>query len=197
MAIRWRSTRINMKDRSEKFKGRIIAGKLVVDWPRVAEVCREYGQFIIEVRAYDREREISLQQMAFWHARPVKLFAQHTGYSEWKAEQWLKRECGELYFMLDLDATYKKRGTIMFECLDHTCRELFIVPRQSDGRYLCPSCLKPDIRLFFMLSKTELKTHEFNKVLENACDFMDTINCPCGMPDRQWRMHQLETAATG
>jgi hypothetical protein len=60
--------------------------------------CAQYPRFLVEVRKYDEEREISLKQMAYFHAVVVPLFVDYTGDSPQYWENRLKLECGSKWF---------------------------------------------------------------------------------------------------
>lgn len=174
-----------------KFRGKTENNQPLADWKAIYADCRKHEQFIVEIRKYDPAKEISNQQIKYWHAVPIMEFANYTGYSAWKAEQWLKRECGEQYFMHELKEEENRRGIVMFECLNQHCRDLFVIPKRGEhGVLICPQCLLDNIRLFFMASKTELSTKDFNVVLENTYDFMASINRPIQAPDKNWRNNQ-------
>jgi len=173
-----------------KFKGHTDNGNPLTNWKKIYAQCRKYHQFIIEVREYSQEAEISMAQMAYWHCMPIKLFSEHTGYTLWKSEQWLKRECGAQWFMLEVEEECTKRGQIMFECQNPQCRQLFLLPGKLRGKYVCRDCHSTNIRMFFMLSKTELSVNDFTQVLQNTWDFMESIDCHCPPPDPQWRINQ-------
>jgi hypothetical protein len=174
------------------FKGRTIDGQPSAVWPKIYAACAKHDRFIVDIRKYDESAEISIQQMKYWHSTPVKLYAEHTGNSTWLSEQWLKRECGEQWFMQEVKEEESRRGRIMFECMNVHCRHLFTIPRRSGvtSEYVCPLCERHTIRMFFMLSKTELKVNDFIQVLQNTWDFMESINCRCPPPDPNWRINK-------
>jgi hypothetical protein len=180
-------------DGSITLYGTTIDGKACAIWRDVYKACETFRRFKIEISDRDSETT-SIQQMAYWHAKPIKLYADYAGLSLWKAEQYLKRECGEHFFMHEVKENEKRRGQNMFECLNPNCRNLFVIPKKnSAGLYICPQCYDERICLFFMLSKTELSIADFNHVLESAWDFMESINCHCPKPDPEWRKEK-ETA---
>lgn len=181
-----------------KFKTKRIDGKAAANWPAIQLAAAKHEQSIIEVRAYDPEKEISDAQMRYFHACIIKEYSAHTGNSAWESEQWLKREAGEQWFMQEIKPEEARRGTVMFECLNPYCRKLFVVPKRgTHGDLYCPndSCRWGDVRLFFMLSKTELSTRDFNEYLQNCWDFMASINRPVQPPDKAWRINQLQESA--
>jgi hypothetical protein len=126
--------------------------------------------------------------MAYWHSMPVKLFAGHSGYSNWQSEQILKRECGRNIFVKEVKENEKRRGQILFECQYAHCKHLFILPKKLiTGSYVCPKCLRRDIEQIFMLSKTEVSIPDFCDVMKNAHDFLASLNINCPMPNKEWR----------
>lgn len=81
------------------------------DWPAIQAEAGRHERFIVEVREYDEQREISLRQMAYLHAVVFPLIAETMGSSLWEAEYWCKRMCGEQWQLI------KKVGTGMWvEC---------------------------------------------------------------------------------
>lgn len=175
-----------------KFKGHTDNDKPLASWKKIYAQCCKYHQFTIEVREYSLEDEISRDQMAYWHSVPIKLFTEHTGYSLWKAEQWLKRECGSQWFMFEVESEESRRGQIMFECQNPHCRQLFLLPGKLRGKYVCRECKSTNIRMFFMLSKTEISVNDMMQVLNNMFDFMESINCPCPPPDPNWKTNKTK-----
>ena len=179
----------------ELFKGRTVDNQPTAKWPAIYKACKKHERFLVEIRKYDEAAEISLQQMRYWHSMPVKLYSEHTGNSLWVSEQWLKRECGSQWFLLEVEEEESRRGQIMFECQDPNCRHLFILPGKMRGKYVCPNCKNHNIRMFFMLSKTELSVNDMMQVLQNMFDFMSSINCECLPPDPNWRIKKKERVA--
>ncbi|MDO8302665.1 MAG: hypothetical protein Q7T18_05440 [Sedimentisphaerales bacterium] len=176
-----------------KFKTKRIDGVAAADWPAIHLAAAKHEQAIIEVRAYDPDKEISDQQMKYLHAVVIKEYSSFTGHSPWESEQFLKREAGEQWFMQEIRPEESRRGLVMFECLNPHCRKLFLVPRRGmSGVYHCPGdmCGTDNIRMFFMLSKTELSTKDFGEYLHNCWDFMASINRPVQPPDKAWRENQ-------
>lgn len=181
-----------------KFRGKTMENKPLAAWPAIYKACAKHEQFIIDVRAYDPEKEISDQQMKYYHAVIIKEYSGHTGSSLWESEQFLKREAGEQWFMQEIRPEESRRGLVMFECLNPHCRKLFLVPRRGvGGVYHCPGdlCGSDNIRMFFMLSKTELSTKDFGEYLHNCWDFMASINRPVLPPDKNWRVNQLQESS--
>ncbi len=173
--------------------GTTINGRAAALWKDLYKACEQFHRFKIEVT--DAELETTSDaMMAYWHSMPVKLLAQHTGYSLWKSEQWLKRECGKVgikgknVFVNKVTENEKRRGQILFECDYAHCRHIFILPKKLvTGAYVCPLCLRRDITQFFMLSKTEVSIPDFCDVMKNAHDFLASLNINCPMPDKEWR----------
>jgi hypothetical protein len=81
-----------------KFKGETIDGSAVLDWQKVYGECEKYHRFVIEIRELDEQREISLQQMKYFHAVVVPLFSEWNGDSKGCWETRLKLECGSKWF---------------------------------------------------------------------------------------------------
>lgn len=170
-----------------KFRGRTVNNQPAAQWKAIYRQCAKHEQFVVTVEPYDPKDSISDQQRKYWHAMPVKLYAQHTGNSELRAEIYLKRECGEHYFVLEAtEKNLQKRGKLMFDC--SKCKGLSFVPVQlPDGIYACPECHSDKIKPVFVLSKMELSIQDFNVVLDNAYEFLNAINCRCQRPDPNWK----------
>ena len=58
------------------FKGNTIDNQPTAKWKAVYRECAKYEQFIVEVRKFDPEREISLQQMRYMHAVVIPALAE-------------------------------------------------------------------------------------------------------------------------
>ena len=86
-----------------KYKGNTNNDQPLADWKAIYKQCRKYERFIIEVREYDPEKEISLQQMKYIHAVLVPALADYVGCSKLMAEQILKKKCGEEWFVKEID----------------------------------------------------------------------------------------------
>lgn len=181
--------KLTFKGKTNDGENPILTGR---KWSEITAACKKLKSWAIEV--IDRgELDISEQQMKYWHAVPVNIYAEYTGTTLWKAEQLLKRECGENYFVHKLKNSETRRGQVMFECKDPLCRNLFRIPvrmKNDYGTFLCPICLKNQLEIIFMLSKTELKVSEFNDVLENTWDYLESIGCKCPPPDPEWRKNE-------
>ena len=81
-----------------KYLGYTIEGEAAANWKSIYIECAKFERFIVEVRRYDEEREISLQQIGFFHAGIVPLFVNYTGDSKQYWENKLKLECGSKWF---------------------------------------------------------------------------------------------------
>ncbi len=81
-----------------KFLGKTRDKQPAADWKAVYRECAKYPRFIIEAREYNEAREISLAQMAYFHAVVVPLFSDYTGDSKQYWENKLKIECGSKWF---------------------------------------------------------------------------------------------------
>jgi len=85
------------------FTGKTIDGEPVTHWPVIHETCAKYDRFVIEVRRYDADKEISLQQMKYLHAVVIPALAEYTGLSQLMAELILKKKCGSQWFIREVD----------------------------------------------------------------------------------------------
>lgn len=87
------------------FEGFTTDGEPATNWPKIHEDCAKHDRFIIEVRKFDPEREISLQQMKWLHCKngPIVLLAEYMGCSKMIAELILKKKCGERFFIHKID----------------------------------------------------------------------------------------------
>ncbi len=80
------------------FKGKTLNNQPLSAWKAIYKECCKYEQFIIDVRKYDIENEISLQQMAYFHTVVIPAFVNHTGDSPKYWENKLKLEQGSKWF---------------------------------------------------------------------------------------------------
>lgn len=155
------------------------------------------GLSVVEVRKYDKQKEISLAQMAYIHCEngPIKMYAKEHGYSSLEAELILKRECGEHLFIHELkgDNWFKmmeKLGAAYFECLNPMCRRLTYPDKikKIDMVRICPNCNTKHPRIIFILSKTELTTKQTTEWIENMYNWLrDMHNIQVELPDQEWR----------
>lgn len=86
-----------------QYKGKTVDKQPACNWKAVYRDCAKYQQFIIEVREYNEEKEISRQQMAYLHAVVFPALADHVGCSELMAEIILKKKSGEQWFIQEID----------------------------------------------------------------------------------------------
>lgn len=49
-----------------EFKGKTIDDKPAADWPGIQKACAQHERFVIEVRDWDDERELSMQQIRWF-----------------------------------------------------------------------------------------------------------------------------------
>ena len=171
------------------FRGSTIQGQPAAKWKAIYAACAKHLEFIIEVKKYDEKRAISTLQMAWFHAVPVKIYAQETGYSKLEAERFLKMECGAEWFRRHYDDDRGQAGEVLFECQKLHCRKHFPRPLRIEGVYYCPNCRCTDFEPLFLLSKTELKVNEFSDFMENCANFLNSLGWRCPMPDPNWRIN--------
>lgn len=86
-----------------KFEGHTDEGKAYADWAKIQQAAAMYERFVVEVRRYNKQREISLAQMAYFHAVVVPALTDHIGCSPLMAELILKKKCGEDFFVKVVD----------------------------------------------------------------------------------------------
>ncbi len=82
---------------------RRIGEKVAGDWSGLKRAIDLFPDCIVEVRKYDKQREISKQQMAYLHAVVFPALAEYMGVSELMAELILKKKCGEQWFVKTLN----------------------------------------------------------------------------------------------
>ena len=186
------------------YKGHtIIEGKSrqpVIDgssWPRVQMDAAQFQRFVVEVRKYDEASEISIAQMRYLHAVPIREFVKQMGFSEWYVKLWLKREYGKALFMSDVRIDEHRRGQIMFECENSFCRQMFFLPdRNPSGVYSCPKCGLISIRMFFMLSITELTVNQVSDWFQSMWDGYEGLwHAQIQRPDPEWRITKAKRDA--
>lgn len=128
------------------YYGQTINDQPCTDWRAIQAECARHPQFVVEVRRYDEQREISLLQMAYLHAVVFPLLAREWNTSEEDAEfeckkrwgeQWLiKRELGYRFVLSKTVLTTKQctkwieniqagalRENILVPCPDRDWRE--------------------------------------------------------------------------
>lgn len=81
-----------------KFQVQRINGQPVGSWKAIYRECLKHERAIVEVRPYDPEKEISIQQMRYLHGVVIPLFVDFTGDSAQYWENKLKLECGSQWF---------------------------------------------------------------------------------------------------
>lgn len=87
----------------KQFRGYTRDNTAICSWGEISGTAARYERFIIEVRRYDPEHEISLQQMRYLHAVVFPAFADWIGCSEFMAELILKRKCGKQWMVKIID----------------------------------------------------------------------------------------------
>ncbi|MCK5127223.1 MAG: hypothetical protein KAR42_13295 [candidate division Zixibacteria bacterium] len=105
-----------------KFRGRTIDNQPAANWPAIHRACAKHDQFIVEVRAYDEAKEISLQQMRWLHCKngPITILSEYMGVSKLIAELILKRKCGEEFFVHKIDGETVIASKTMLSVKDTT-----------------------------------------------------------------------------
>jgi len=81
-----------------QYKGKTVDKQPTCNWKAVYRDCAKHQQFIVEIREYNEEKEISRQQMKYLHAVIIPLFVDYTGDSPQYWENKLKLECGSKWF---------------------------------------------------------------------------------------------------
>ena len=71
-----------------KYKGNTIDGQPSTQWPKIHEECAKYDRFIVEVKEYSENREISEQQIKWWKGILLPALAKDNGES---VAQWETR----------------------------------------------------------------------------------------------------------
>jgi len=69
-------------------------------WDAIQGECVKHKRFIVEVRKYDEQKEISRKQMAYLHAVVFPILAEKMDCSLWFAEFWCKKECGQQWELI-------------------------------------------------------------------------------------------------
>jgi hypothetical protein len=97
------------------YRGKIIDGKPALNWPAFNAECKKHTEsgFVVEVREYDPDKELSLQQMKYLHAVVVPLFSNYTGDSKQYWENKLKVECGSKWFKPEIISVCGHEYTII------------------------------------------------------------------------------------
>lgn len=85
------------------FRGKTFDESPAIDWKAIYAECAQHNEFVVEVRRYDPDKEISRQQMAYVHAVIFPALAEYVGCSQLMAEVMLKKKCGEQWFIKEVD----------------------------------------------------------------------------------------------
>lgn len=102
-----------MKQETKTFQGRTVNNQPAAAWKHIYSECIKHPEFIIEVRPYSIEKEISRQQMRFLHGVVIPLFVKHTGDSPQNWENRLKVECGSKWFTPKIITVKSQNYTII------------------------------------------------------------------------------------
>ncbi len=163
--------------------------QIVVTKDNLSEVYLAIGQYIadnkgdkmmIEMRKYDKQREISKKQMDYIHCEdgPIAKYAAKFYYSHEEAELYLKRECGEHLFICELTGETwfgmcKVKSVGYFECKSPLCKKLIHKEniRCKDGKRVCPKC-GTEARVIAIASKTELTTKQCKEWIDSMFTFL-------------------------
>jgi hypothetical protein len=70
------------------------------NWPAIQTACAKHKRFVVEVRPYNEEREVTLRQYAYFHAVVVPMIAEAMSSSLWESEYWCKKQCGEQWELI-------------------------------------------------------------------------------------------------
>ncbi len=84
-------------------RGKTIEDNPTADWKAIYAQCAKHETFVVEVRKYDANKEISRQQMAYIHAVVFPALSEYVGCSLLMAELMLKKRCGEQWFVQKVD----------------------------------------------------------------------------------------------
>jgi hypothetical protein len=81
------------------FYGQTIDGEPVTQWPEIHQSCRKLRQFVVSVREYSEDKEVTLQQFKFLHAVVFPTLAREWNTSEEDAEFECKKRWGEQWLI--------------------------------------------------------------------------------------------------
>ena len=177
-----------------KFEGFTTDGEPATNWEAIHRICARYYRFIIEVREFDLDREISLQQMKWLHCKngPIVLFAEYMGFSVEESQRDLKREHGRQWLVEEVteDNCNIVEGQVFYECQYSFCKRL-IHPFLLIGRSkICPFCQSELLLLINIKSKKSISVKQTNGWIKNISAFMESINCRMELPDPKWQQNQ-------
>ena len=82
-----------------EFIGQTIEQNACADWKGIQNECSRHRVFIVDVREYNEEREITLRQMAYLHGCVFPLLAKEWNTSEEDAEFECKKRWGEQWLI--------------------------------------------------------------------------------------------------
>lgn len=172
------------------YLGHKINGLPVFNRKAFELVCQKYDRFVVEVRNYTKEEEITLQQMRWLHCKegPIQVLSQYQGVSLMEAQRELKRKCGRQWFVEMVDETnyHEVEGQVFFECKKSFCNKLFHPVLLAGRQRLCPYCQTDSIQLINIKSKTSLTVRQTNLWFMEIFEFMESIGQPVMPPDPRW-----------
>lgn len=180
------------------YRGRIVNNQPSIHWPAFNAECRKHADkgFIVEVRPYSPDNEISRQQMKWLHcdAGPIKTLSDYQGISRKEAQNELKRKCGRQWFIdyVTDENCNDVEGQIFYECQWSFCNKLTHPAKLIGQDKLCPFCGKDTLLIINIKSKTTLSIKQTNEWFTEIFDFMDAINRPVMPPDPKWYLNRIK-----
>ena len=176
----------------QQFKTVTMDGLAAGLWDDIKTEAAKYPRSLITVERFNPERAISAQQMKWVHCEdgPIRIYSE-IGHSLAESENYLKRQCGRQWFIVDItdDNWWESTGEIYYECRHSLCGQIFRpnLVRCIAGILRCKECGGKDIHLIAIKSKTGLTVNETTDWFNNMFDFMESIGHPVSKPNKNWR----------
>ena len=82
-----------------RFYGQTDNEEPITNWPKIHKQCAKYDRFVVEVKRYSEENEVSDQQFAYLHAVVFPMLAKEWDCSLHQAELDCKRRWGEQWMI--------------------------------------------------------------------------------------------------
>jgi hypothetical protein len=177
------------------FKGQTIQNQPAAQWKAVYNECRKYPRFVVEVREYSEETEISDQQRKWLHCDngPVRqLMAE--GWSFIDAKNHLKRAYGRQWFVKYISEKNFKTvtGEAWWECQAALCNTLIhpVNIGYKDGKRSCPLCGNHKIKLIAIQSIMDKSVKTINLWFDEIFNAMPRLP----KPDPNWKQKNKSTS---
>ena len=158
------------------FKGQTINDKASAMWPEIYRECEKYSRFIIEVREYDENAEISDQQRKWLHGKmgPIHHYMKDKRATFADAKNFVKVRYGRewLVTVITNENIDNAVGVPYWECKQTQCQEVFHIAKAltEPGKKTCCKCGSENIQLIAIRSTMDVSIHQtylwFNEIFD-------------------------------